>query len=86
MHQFSNLMNYGNFEQRTFASRRDYVPARFPSRMKIRTRQDPQIRTLVTDQVLRKDDVPQSKDAFKAQNGKTVYTLAPRGLPVWFRM
>jgi hypothetical protein len=54
--------------------------------MKIRTRQDPQIRTLVTDQVLRKDDVPQSKDAFKAQNGKTVYTLAPRGLPVWFRM
>jgi hypothetical protein len=34
MHQFSNLMNYGNFEQRTFASRRDYVPARFPSRIR----------------------------------------------------
>jgi hypothetical protein len=86
MHQFSSLTSCGNFAQKTFASRKDYVRARFPSRMKIRILQDPQIRCLVTDQVLHNEDGPQSKDAFKVPNGRTVYTLAPPGLPALSQM
>jgi hypothetical protein len=54
--------------------------------MKSRILKPLQIRILVSDQAHRKDGAQQSKDASKALNGRTVYTLARQGSRAWSQM
>lgn len=75
MHLYSNLTNCANCAQKIFASRNDYELVKYRSRMKTRTMRLLQILSWVKDLARRKDDVSQSKNVFKALNGRTVFTL-----------